>query len=191
MFKKINNFSTPPLSRGHKGLGEILRWVVNSHNPGFKNSAEEIPKEKVRQRKSELSRAVPGRLPIAFHLSPRRAPHTCGVLAPSGPTPSSHLAPARHQQPGHGEVPLYPNLCPTGSSDPPQHPRLQLRSRSGAGSRSERRLLTSCFSSRVSQCVVQTWRGNDLIRAGKREAGELATCHLLIFHITKKKKNNL
>lgn len=124
VFKKINNFSTPPRSRGHKGLGEILRWVVNSHNPGFKNSAEEIPKEKVRQRKSELSPAVPGRLPIAFHLSARRAPRTCGVLALSGPTPSSHLAPAQHQRLGHGAVPLYPNLCPAGSSDPPPAPSL-------------------------------------------------------------------
>lgn len=84
--EKKNSFSRQPLSQGHKGLGEILHWVMNFRNPTAKTALRKFPrKSKWTQEQAQTRNARTAADPI----SPKHMPS----LLPPGSPPNSTTTP--------------------------------------------------------------------------------------------------
>lgn len=95
--EKKNSFSRQPLSQGHKGLGEILHWVMNFRNPTAKTALRKFPrKSKWTQEQAQTRNARTAADPI----SPKHMPS----LLPPGSPPNSTTTPWSCIQ-------LYPRSC--------------------------------------------------------------------------------
>lgn len=89
--EKKNSFSRQPLRQGHKGLGEILHWVVNFHNPIAKTALRKFPRRSKWTQK--LRQGMPGVLLIPLHQSTCPAslhlPAHQAARAPRGAAPKA------------------------------------------------------------------------------------------------------
>lgn len=81
--EKKNSFSRQPLSQGHKGLGEILHWVMNFRNPAAKTALRKFPrKSKWTQEQAQTRNARTA----ADAITPKHMP---GLLPPGSPANST------------------------------------------------------------------------------------------------------